>query len=131
MESESAHTCSFYIDESLKQTLRSCITQVLCLPLRSSLGQALRPCITIRKTIRAAEKSFPVIAMPIEDHFEDTNIDQEGPKQCGIFAHKYEAGSVATITNTVHGGSWESAAVLDTIYVAPRSGLLVQYLCLP
>ena len=25
------------------------------------------------------------------------------------------AGSVATITNTVHGDSWESAAVLDTI----------------
>ena len=46
-----AHTCSFYIDESLKQTLRSCITDVLCLPFTSSLGQALRPCVTIRKTV--------------------------------------------------------------------------------
>lgn len=81
--------------------------------------------------LQSLEFSPATSSLPIEDHFEDTNIDQEGPKQCGIFAHKYEAGSVATITNTVHGGSWESAVVLDTIYVAPRSGLLVQYLCLP
>ena len=46
-----AHTCSFYIDESLKQTLRSCITDVLCLPFTSSLGQALRPCVTNIKTV--------------------------------------------------------------------------------